>query len=142
MVKPEEEACPLCGEMVAAKRHSGAWEFTCHGTHATGESLTWTWEGDLGAPPSTPSWLLPPPLTAAQQAKADKKAASDAEKAAAAEAKAEADAAAAPAPEAPIEEAVAEAAPAAEAPAPEEPAEIPSDVSEDVETVSVGEDAS
>jgi hypothetical protein len=83
-VKPEEEACPLCGEMVAAKRHSGAWEFTCDGTHATGNALIWTWEGDLGVEPSVPSWLRPAPLTAAQQAKADKKAAADAAKAEAA----------------------------------------------------------
>jgi hypothetical protein len=77
-VKPDEEACPLCGELVAAKRQSGAWEFTCNGTHATGNALTWTWEGDLGVEPSVPSWLRPAPLTAAQQAKADKKAAADA----------------------------------------------------------------
>jgi hypothetical protein len=87
-VKPEEEACPLCGELVAAKRQSGAWEFTCEGTHATGNALTWTWEGDLGVEPSVPSWLRPTPLTAAQQVKADKKAAADAAKAEAASAEA------------------------------------------------------
>jgi ubiquitin len=87
-VKPEEEACPLCGELVAAKRQSGAWEFTCEGQHATGNALTWTWEGDLGVEPSVPSWLRPTPLTAAQQAKADKKVAADAAKAEAAAAEA------------------------------------------------------
>jgi hypothetical protein len=86
ITKPEEEACPMCGEMVAAKRASGVWEFTCRGAHATGDVLTWTWEGDLGAEPYVPSWLQPPPLTAAQQAKKDKQDAAAAAKSAAAEA--------------------------------------------------------
>jgi hypothetical protein len=123
-VKPEEEACPLCGEMVAAKRQSGAWEFTCEGTHATGNALTWTWEGDLGVEPSVPSWLRPAPLTAAQQARADKKVAADTAKAEAAAAEAVVE------PEVVTEDAAEDASEGAEDAA-DQPATLPTDLDEE-----------